>query len=73
MQLIKPRPESLEDGLFLLETKLFAFFILARMFLVDTVLYPKEAVTVLYTLNGRLAVIELLSFWNSIDEISADM
>lgn len=68
--LIQPRPESLRNGFFLLETQLFALFIIAGIFFVNGVLYGKQPVTVLNSLHRRLAVIILLPLWDGADKVT---
>ena len=69
--LVQPRPKSLKNWFFLLETQLFSFLVIAGIFLVDGIFDRKQPATVLDSLYSRLAVIILLSFWYSINEIPA--
>jgi hypothetical protein len=52
--LLKPRPESLQNRFFLLETQCLPFFIITGIFFVNGILYGKQAVTILDSLDGRL-------------------
>ena len=71
--LVKPRPESLQNRFFLLETQLLPLFIITGIFFVDGILDGKQAVTVLDSLYCWLAVIILFPFGNGIDKVSTDM
>ena len=71
--LVKPRPESLQNRFFLLETQLFPLFIITGILFVNGVLNGKQPIAVLDSLYCRLAVVILLSFGNSVDKVSADM
>ena len=54
LMLLKPRPESLQNRFFLLETQCLPFFIITGIFFVNGILYGKQAVTILDSLDGRL-------------------
>ena len=71
--LLKPRPESLQNRFFLLETQLLTLFIITGIFFVNGILYGKQAVTILDSLYCWLAEIILFSFGNGIDKVPADM
>lgn len=71
--LVKPRPESLQNRFFLLETQLFPLFIITGILFVNGVFHGKQPIAVLDSLYYRLAVVILLPFWNSVDKVSADM
>ena len=71
--LFRPRPESLQNRFFLLETQLLPFFIITRIFFVDGILYGEQPVIVLDSPHCRLAVIIRFPFGNRIDKVSADM
>jgi len=70
---IKLRPKRLEDWFFLFETEFLPFFIIARIFLIDGILNPEQAVSVLYALNCRLSIIKLFAFRNHVNKVSVDM
>ena len=70
---IKPRPKSLENGAFLLKTELFTLFIVTMAAFIDGFLQLEQPVTVSYSLDGRLAVIELLTLGDGIDQVSSYM
>lgn len=71
--LLKPRPESLQNRFFLLETQLLTFFIITGIFFVNGIFYGKQAVTVLDSLYCWLAVIILFPFGNGVDKVPADV
>ena len=71
--LVKPRPESLQNRFFLLETQLFPLFIITGILFVNGVFHGKQPIAVLNSLYCRLAVVILLPFGNSVDKVSADM
>ena len=71
--LVKPRPESLQNRFFLLETQLFPLFIITGILFVNGVFHGKQPIAVLDSLYCRLAVVILLPFGNSVDKVSADM
>ena len=71
--LLKPRPESLQNRFFLLETQLLTLFIITGIFFANGILYGKQSVTVLDSLYCRLAVIILFPFGNGIDKVSVDV
>ena len=62
-----------QEQAFLLETELFAFFMIAGILFADPVLYLEELVAILDALDCRLAVIKLFSLRYCIDEVPADM
>ena len=67
--LVQPRPKSLKNCFFLLETQLFSFLMIAGIFLVDGIFDCKQPAAVLDSLYSWLTVIILLSFWYSINKI----
>lgn len=70
---VKPRPKSLEDRFFLLETEFFPFFMITRIFLIDGILNTEQTVAVLDSLNSRLGIVKLLAFWYRINKVPAYM
>ena len=54
--LVKPRPESLQNRFFLLETQLFPLFIITGILFVNGVFHGKQPIAVLDSLYCRLAV-----------------
>ena len=73
MQAVKPRPKSLQNRFFFLETKLFPFFIITRITFVDVIFDPEQTVTILDALYCRLTVIKLFALWYRINEVSSDV
>ena len=73
MQAVKPRPKSLKNWLFFLETELFTFFIITRITFINGILDPEQSVTVLDSLYCRLAIIKLFALWYCINEVSSDV
>ena len=71
--LLKPRPKSLQNRFFLLETQLLPLFIITGIFFINGILYGKQAVTVLDSLYCRLAVIIRFPFGNGVDKVPADV
>ena len=71
--LIEPRPKSLQNRFFLLETQLLPLFIITGILFVNGVLNGEQPVAVLDALHCRLAVVILFSFGNGVDKISTDM
>ena len=71
--LLKPRPESLQNRFFLLETQLLTLFIITGIFFVNGILYGKQAVTVLDSLYCRQAVIILFPIGNGVGKVPADV
>ena len=70
---VKPQPESLQNRFFLPDTQLLPFFIIARIFFVNGVLYSKQTVTVLDSLYYQLAVIILFPFGNGITKVPTNV
>ena len=73
MLAVNPRPKGLENRLFLLETHLFAFFIIRPAFAGNGAFQSCQTVAVVDTLYCWLVVIQLFPFRNGIHEVSADM